>query len=108
MVTLFKENRPLSRRQARWVETLQEHSVPDMEYVPGVCLPVPDALSRREDLLDKIPSPESGLSKSMPNEGDTGEKEEALEVEGLVSQSLPRHCIFPPTLEKAPKATTTA
>ena len=37
----------------RWVEQLQEHCVPAMEYVPGLLLPVPDALSRRWDHEDQ-------------------------------------------------------
>ena len=39
-----------SRRQYRWLERLAEYNVPVMEYVPGVQLVVPDALSRRADL----------------------------------------------------------
>ena len=49
LTTLLEPGRPLSKRQMRWVEQLQEHCVPTMEYVPGLLLPVPDALSRRWD-----------------------------------------------------------
>eukprot|EP00854_Cymbomonas_tetramitiformis_P002896 gene2896-biopygen2840 len=39
----------ISRRQARWYEDLVEVGVHQMEHVPGRCLVVPDAQSRRPD-----------------------------------------------------------
>ena len=105
LTTLMTPGRALSRRQARWVEVLQENGVPSMEYIPGVCLPVPDALSRRSDLLANMPSPTSGLTNGLP-EAESGGKTEPLEVEGLEPQSLPRDTILPPQLSKAPKAVT--
>ncbi|KAK3258010.1 hypothetical protein CYMTET_32924 [Cymbomonas tetramitiformis] len=46
---LFAPARELSRRQARWYEDLVEVGVHQMEHVPGRCLVVPDAQSRRPD-----------------------------------------------------------
>ncbi|KAK3247013.1 hypothetical protein CYMTET_43482 [Cymbomonas tetramitiformis] len=46
---LFAPARELSRRQARWYEDLVEVGVHQMEHVPGWCLVVPDAQSRRPD-----------------------------------------------------------
>ncbi|KAK3286873.1 hypothetical protein CYMTET_5589 [Cymbomonas tetramitiformis] len=46
---LFAQARELSRRQARWYEDLVEVGVHQMEHVPGRCLVVPDAQSRRPD-----------------------------------------------------------
>eukprot|EP00854_Cymbomonas_tetramitiformis_P034183 gene34183-biopygen18681 len=46
---LFAPARELSRRQARWYEDLVEVGVHRMEHVPGRCLVVPDAQSRRPD-----------------------------------------------------------
>jgi hypothetical protein len=62
LATLLEPGRELSRRQARWVEKLQEHGVPKMEYVAGKFLPVPDALSRPSGMLATTPSPREGLA----------------------------------------------
>ena len=49
LVWLMSPGQPLSRRQARWYMDLVEVGVPEMEYIPGALLWVPDALSRRPD-----------------------------------------------------------
>lgn len=46
----------LTRRQARWMELLQEYNF-DFRYKPGKDNIVPDALSRRPDLKDPDPPP---------------------------------------------------
>ena len=56
LATRMEPSRPLSRRQARWVESLSENDVPQMTWVPGTSLPVPDALSRRQDYEDACPA----------------------------------------------------
>jgi hypothetical protein len=62
--TLMTPGRAISRRQARWIQVLQEENVPKMTWVAGTSLPVPDALSRYcMDFV--IPSPESGLTGSL-------------------------------------------
>ncbi|KAK3249211.1 hypothetical protein CYMTET_41350 [Cymbomonas tetramitiformis] len=52
LVWLMSPGQPLSRRQARWYMDLVEVGVPEMEYIPGALLWVPDALSRRPDYKD--------------------------------------------------------
>jgi hypothetical protein len=49
LVALLTPSKELTRRQARWIDHLVQVGVPDMEYVPGKSIPVPDALSRRRD-----------------------------------------------------------
>ena len=58
---LMSPGKELTRRQARWVEKLIEVGVPEMLYVPGKLIPVPDALSRRPD--HPILSPTEGLQQ---------------------------------------------
>ena len=65
LATLMEPSRPLSRRQARWVETLQENDVPQMTWVPGTALAVPDALSRRRDYELACPDALEGLRESV-------------------------------------------
>ena len=52
---LFSPSRELSRRQARWYMDMVEVGVPTMEHVPGVSIPVEDALSRRSDYVEFTP-----------------------------------------------------
>ncbi len=52
--TLLHPGRQLTPKQARWVQVLQEHNVPDMEWVPGASIPHVDACSRRPD---RAPAP---------------------------------------------------
>ena len=76
LVWLMSPGQPLSRRQARWYMYLVEVGVPEMEYIPGALLWVPDALSRRPDYKDisareglleaGFVDPETGLP-SRPN-----------------------------------------
>ena len=49
---LMSPNRDLSRRQARWYYDLVEVGVVGVKHVPGVTIPVPDALSRRPDYVE--------------------------------------------------------
>ena len=44
---LFEPGREMTRRQARWIGILQEMGAPRITHVPGVTIPVPDALSRK-------------------------------------------------------------
>ena len=60
---LMSPGKELTRRQARWVEKLIEVGVPEMLYVPGKSIPVPDALSRRPD--HPIFSPTEGLQQQL-------------------------------------------
>ena len=60
---LMSPGKELTRRQARWVEKLIEVGVPEMLYVPGKSIPVPDALSRRPD--HPILSPAEGLQQQL-------------------------------------------
>ena len=62
---LMSPGKELTRRQARWVEKLIEVGVPEMLYVPGKSIPVPDALSRRPD--HPILSPAEGLQQQLGN-----------------------------------------
>ena len=57
---LMDPRRELSRRQARWITQLMENNVPTMTWVPGKQLVVPDALSRRPDLMTVAP-PRAGI-----------------------------------------------
>jgi hypothetical protein len=58
---LLSPGRELSRRQARWITQLLENDVPAMKWVPGKRLVVPDALSRRPDLVKEQPPPRQGI-----------------------------------------------
>jgi hypothetical protein len=117
--TLLQPNRAYSRRQARWVELLEENGVPHMIHVPGKSIPVPDALSRRGDYMDVIPTPRQGIDASFkPTSTDTNEEGEEiktmslenkatpLEVEGMQSSAPPITMLQPKMIQHAPKATT--
>jgi hypothetical protein len=45
----FNPKQELTRRQARWLEHLVEVGAHEIEHVPGLSIPVPDAFSRRPD-----------------------------------------------------------
>ena len=64
---LMDPRRELTRRQARWITTLLENGVPSMTWVPGKKLVVPDALSRRPDLMMEVPSPWAGIPVATEN-----------------------------------------
>ena len=60
----FPTQPKLTRRQARWMELLQEYDF-DFKYKPGVDNIVPDALSRRPDYRDPDPIELHNLSISL-------------------------------------------
>ena len=62
LVWLLDPQREISRRQARWLDLLGENDVPQMTWVAGKSIPVPDALSRRPDLMKETAHPREGLS----------------------------------------------
>ena len=66
---LMSPGKELTRRQARWVEKLIAVGVPEMLYVPGKTIPVPDALSRRPD--HPVFTPAEGLKQELSTEPNT-------------------------------------
>lgn len=60
LMWLFSPSRELSSRQARCIDFLNEVGMPNMDFVPGALIPVPDALSRRSELDHKF-TPRQGL-----------------------------------------------
>jgi hypothetical protein len=68
-MTVLTPGREVNARKARWIEMLQENGVPQMEYVPGVTLAVPDALSRRPDYMELIPTAKETLEKCLAQQG---------------------------------------
>ena len=101
LATLLQPGRALSRRQARWVEILQEHGVPAMDYVKGSTLAVPDALSRRPDYMRDIPTAAQGLG--LEEGGEAG----PLESGATLSAPDPS-TMLPPLLRGVPRARTVA
>ena len=76
---LFAPARELSRRQARWYEDLVEVGVHQMEHVPGRCLVVPDAQSRRPDY--KQSSAREGLKeKGLVDRATDGPRQDSTEA----------------------------
>ncbi|KAK3241869.1 hypothetical protein CYMTET_48393 [Cymbomonas tetramitiformis] len=84
LVWLMAPGQPLSRRQARWYMDLVEVGVPEMEYIPGALLWVPDALSRRPDYKEisareglveaGFVHPVTGKPQRPPSAADTASK----------------------------------
>jgi hypothetical protein len=67
---LFNPSKELSRRQARWIEHLIEVGVNGIDHVPGITIPVPDALSRQEHYPRYTPREGLDFAKVHPNAGD--------------------------------------
>ena len=119
LATLIHPGRAVNRRQARWIEILQEQGVPQMTYVKGTSLVVPDALSRRPDYMQNIPTARQGLEaapewKEWEQVLDTGDnlqnEEQRLEFFSSKSRahSMPDNSVLlPPRLVNAPKALST-
>ena len=63
MAGLLDPGRELTRRPARWIDQLMGHEVPAMTWVPGRTLTVPDALSRRPDLMLNVPDPAESIPR---------------------------------------------
>ena len=113
LITLLTPGRAVNRRQARWIEVLQEQNVPQMEYVPGPKLSVPDALSRRPDYMRLIPTARQGLqaeprnARAIQGSGQSAEADEEYFTSKTRPSSMPpRDTLLPPTLAHAPKAPT--
>ena len=119
LATLIHPGRAVNRRQARWIEILQEQGVPQMTYVKGASLVVPDALSRRPDYMQNIPTARQGLEanpewKEWEQVLDAGDdlqhEEQRLEFFASKSRahSMPDNSVLlPPRLVHAPKALST-
>jgi hypothetical protein len=109
--TLLTPGREVSPRKARWVEMLQENNVPQMTYVPGATIPVPDTLSRRPDYMRLIPTARETLEKRLQamgvntyNDLDPGIPLHTVSTE----HSMPsKDTLVPAALENAPLARTT-
>ena len=113
LITLLTPGRAVNRRQARWIEILQEQNVPQMEYVPGPKLSVPDALSRRPDYMRLIPTAQQGLqadprnARAVQHSGHSAEADEEYFTCKTRPHSMPpRDTLLPPALAHAPKAPT--
>ena len=111
LITLMSPGRELSRRQARWVEALQENGVQHMEYVPGQSLVVPDALSRRPDHIESTPTPRQGIDSLMQRVqsegGEIGDATEAHTLRGeaaaIYTHSLQPHALRGEAASQPPK-----
>ena len=111
-MTLLTPGMEVNVRQARWIEMLQENNVPQMEYVPGITLAVPDALSRRPGYMELIPTAKETLEKFLAQQG-----VEAVDRPGATAKpfaeldtrhSMPQaEQLLPPILEGTPRALTT-
>lgn len=112
LISLLTPGRVISRRQARWIEILQEQGVPQMTYVEGKKLVVPDALSRRPDYMALIPTARQGLlanPRYAPHakEGPTTEEnDEYFTSKTRPTSMLPRDTWMPPILTGTPRAPT--
>ena len=113
LITLLTPGRAVNRRQARWIEVLQEQNVPQMQYVPGPKLTVPDALSRRPDYMTLIPTARQGLQVEPRNARQTGksahtteEDEEYFTSKTRAMSAQAKRALLPIILKDAPKAPT--
>ena len=113
LITLLTPGRSVNRRQARWIEILQEQGVPQMNYVPGSTLVVPDALSRRPDYMQLMPTARQGLlanpryqqRAAVPSQTDA-EQEEYFTSKTRVHSMPARDTWMPAMLADVPKAPT--
>ena len=87
--------RPLTNRQIRWVQVLEEYGVPRMKFVAGSKLVVPDALSRYA----------LGAGQKVEDEDDGGPTAtELLHQMDSRSSAPPPETLLPPRLIGAPRA----
>ena len=87
--------RPLTNRQIRWVQMLEEHGVPKMTFVPGSKLAVPDALSRFA-----MEQQEQEVEVLGPTAS------EVMQAHEQSSSAPPPTTLLPPRLRDAPRAVT--
>ena len=113
LITLLAPGRAVNRRQARWIEVLQEQNVPQMQYIPGPKLTVPDALSRRPDYMALVPTARQGLQAEPRNARQAGESthtaeedEEYFTSKTRAQSTQAKHALMPKSLQNAPKAPT--
>ena len=88
---LFSPTKELTRRQARWIEHLIKVGVPDMQYVPGKTIPVPDALSRRVD--HQLYTPREGLQQQLQ-----GNWSSQADPDLMTAWTLDLHEMSPPSV----------
>ena len=86
--------RGLTDRQYRWVEKLQEHAVPEMVFVKGSTLVVPDALSRHAN----------GEEEDTSKDADPNVSEQLRELPDVPSAPC-RTLRVPPRLQNCPLIT---
>ena len=102
---LLDPSREISRRQARWLDLLGENDVPRMTWVAGKTIPVPDALSRRPDLMKNPPLPRAGLAVSHQTKADGAPYGPVADPAEHLTPSQPlKEGLLPPELMRAPKA----
>ena len=100
---LLDPQREISRRQARWLDLLGENDVPQMTWVAGKSIPVPDALSRPPDLMKETAHPRAGLATPQsPHPAQVGPVPDPAE-DITPSQPLKEGLLLP-ELRNAPKA----
>ena len=105
LVWLLEPSREISRRQARWLDLLGENDVPRMTWVAGKSIPVPDALSRRPDLMKEPPPPRAGLAVSHQARAGESTGEPATDPSEHIVPSQPlKEGLLLPELAQAPKA----
>ena len=106
LVWLMDPRRELSRRQARWITQLMENNVPAMTWVPGKQLVVPDAISRRPDLMEVAAEPQDGIR--LETGGLVVRIRHGDDPEGSVQPVNPLRegYSLPSDLQRAPKAST--
>ena len=100
---LMDPRRELSRRQARWITQLMENNVPTMTWVPGKQLVVPDALSRRPDLMTVAP-PRAGIRMEVGDRITHADRVDDPEDSLLPVNPLRDGYMVPANMAKAPRA----
>ena len=87
--------------------------MPQMQYIPGPKLTVPDALSRRPDYMALVPTARQGLQAEPRNARQAGESthtaeedEEYFTSKTRAQSTQAKHALMPACLQNAPKAPT--
>jgi hypothetical protein len=102
---LLDPQREISRRQARWLDLLGENDVPQMTWVAGKSIPVPDALSRRPDLMKETAHPRAGLSATPSPHFTTSSLQPVPDpAEDIIPSQPLKEVLLLPELQFAPKA----